>query len=441
MGYNFFMKILLRKNIGWFAVLVLSFLPVVRWLMITPLNYRFLDLNAAMTSFGQIAGLVGMAMFSVNLILSSRLKILDKFFYGLNEAYKRHHIIGAIAFILLLFHPLFLVVKYIQLSLRDAALFFLPSGNWAVNYGIAALFLFIILMILTFFIRLKYHKWKFSHKFTVAVFVFAILHTFYTTSDVSRDGILRFYILNLAGIGLVAGFWRSFVSKYVNQNYEYEIKNVNIYGGNVFRIEMAPKGKTMKYAPGQFIFINFENKKVGGEIHPFSISSAAGAEKLEIVVKFLGDYTSELGNLKTGDIAYVEGAFGTFSYKEAENKKQIWIAGGIGITPFLSMARSLKLDECYNIHLYYCTKNKEEAVFLGELQAIASKNEKFEVINWRSSESGRISGQNIAELSGGLTDKEIFICGPVPFMESLNSQFLNMGVIKDRIHWENFNFL
>ncbi len=435
------MKIFLRKNIGWFAVLVLSFFPIVRWVAITPLNYRFLDLNATMTSFGQIAGLVGMAMFSVNLILSSRLKILDKFFYGLNEAYKRHHIIGAIAFILLLFHPLFLVVKYIRFSLRDAAMFFLPSENWARNYGIAALFLFIILMVLTFFIRLKYHKWKFSHKFTVAVFVFAVLHIFYATSDVSRDGVLRFYILNLAGIGLVAGFWRAFASRYVNENYEYEIKNINIYGGNVFRIEMAPKGRTMKYAPGQFIFINFENKKVGGEIHPFSISSAVDASGLEIVVKSLGDYTAELGNLKAGDIAYIEGPFGKFSYKEAENKKQIWIAGGIGITPFLSMARSLKPAECYNIHLYYCTKNREEAVFLDELQAIASKNEKFEVVNWCSNENGRISAQNISELSGGLLDKDIFICGPVPFMESLNSQFLNMGVMKDRIHWEKFNFV
>lgn len=435
------MKIFLRKNIGWFAVLILSFFPIVRWVAITPLNYRFLDLNATMTSLGQIAGLVGMALFSVNLILSSRLKILDKFFYGLNIVYKKHHVIGAIAFILLLFHPLFLVVKYIQLSLRDAALFFLPSGNWAVNYGIAALFLFIILMILTFFIRLKYHKWKFSHKFTVAVFVFAILHVFYTTSDVSRDGILRFYILNLAGIGLAAGFWRSFISKYINENYEYEIKNINIFGGNVFRIEMAPKGKTMKYTPGQFIFINFENKKVGGETHPFSISSVAGAENLEIVVKSLGDYTSELGNLKIGDIAYIEGPFGKFSYKEAENKNQIWIAGGIGITPFLSMARSLKPDENYKIHLYYSTKTKEEAVFLDELTGIASKNEKFEVINWRSAESGRIRGQNIAELSGGLTDKEIFICGPALFMESLNKQFLDMGVKKERVHWENFNFL
>ncbi len=431
---------LLRKNIGWLTVLFLSFFPVIRWAVILPLNYRFFDLSATMTSLGQIAGLVGMAMFSVSLILGARLKFLDKYFCGLDKVYQNHHIVGAVSFSLLLFHPLFLVVRHIQISLRDAALFFMPSRDLAVGYGITSLFLMIVLMVMTFYIQLKYQRWKLSHKFLVLVFIFAVLHSFYVASDISRDSILRVYILGLVAIGLGAGFWRAFLHKYFNQNFDYEIIKINALNSGILEIEMAPKDKKIKYEGGQFIFVSFASWGVSAESHPFSISSSPAAENLRIAVKALGDFTTEMKKLKAGDKVSVEGPFGGFSYKNALSKNQIWIAGGIGITPFLSMAGDLKIDDGYKVDLYYGVNAPEEAVFSDALFKTSSVNKNFKAINWYSNESGRLNGEIISELSRGLRDKDIFLCGPPMFMKSLNEQFGKMGIKKNRIYWENFNF-
>lgn len=433
------MASILRKNIGWLAIVILSLLPVIRWAMIIPLNYRFFDLTMTMTSVGQITGLVGMAMFSISMMLSGRERFLDMNF-GLDKVYKNHHVVGAFSFTLLLFHPLFLAVKYIQFSLRDAALFFLSSDNWALNYGILSLFLMIVLMVLTFYIVFRYQYWKFFHKFMVVVFVFAMYHTFYISSDISRDDILRIYVLSLAALGFSFGFYRAFLSRFFDEKYQYVIKKAIEIAPGVMQIDMEPKNRALSFNPGQFIFIKFIGKSISLEEHPFSISSAPSLNNLQLIIKSLGDYTNELKNLKEGDMALVEGPFGRLSYLNIENKNQIWIGGGVGITPFLSMARSLKNDG-YKIDLYYSVKIKEEIVFLDELSNMSAVDKNFRVIPWYANEKGYLSASAIYELSGGLRDKDIFLCGPPVFMDSLRGQFRKLGVKKGKIHLEKFNFI
>jgi predicted ferric reductase len=434
------MLIFFKKNIGWITILALSFLPTVRWFFMLPMNIRFFDFNATTTSLGQIFGLIGMAMFSLNLILSSRLKIFDKFFYGLYNLYNYHRIIGTVSFSLLLFHPLFLAVKYLQISTRSAALFLLPAaGDLPVAYGIVALILMIALIALTFYANMKYQYWKLSHKFMVAVFVFAVLHILFIASDISRDYILRYYILALAALGLMAGFYRAFLSGLFN-SYNYEVSKITELNQQTVEIGLAPVGRAMKFQAGQFIFINFLSGRVSREIHPFSIASAPDEPDLKIVVKSLGDYTGSLKSLKVGNPASIEGPFGKFSYKNITGKKQIWIAAGVGITPFLSMARSLKNND-YKIDLYYSTKDRAEAVLIDELENLARVNNNFKVMAWYSSDRGRISGQAIEKLSGGFNDKDILLCGPVPFMENLIKQLRQLKVYKNKIHWEKFNFI
>lgn len=435
------MIIFFKKNFGWLTILILTILPVARWFFMLPLNIRLFDSNAVMTSLGQIAGLLGMALFSLNLILASRLKFLDKYFYGLDKVYNYHRATGAIAFSLLLFHPLFLVVKYVQISLRSAALFLLPfTGDPAITYGIIALILMIALMSVTFYIKLKYQNWKISHKFMVAVFVFAILHTLYISSDISRDAVLRFYILALACLGLAAGFYRSFLSKFLNNNFTYKIIGLNRLNRSMVEIELKPTGRMIKFQAGQFVFLSFKAAGLNQEIHPFTIASSPREENLKFVIKALGDYTDRLENLRVGDLASVEGPFGKFSYKNVANKNQVWLAGGVGITPFLSMAGDLRDSDC-KIDLYYCTKDKAEAVLLERLAGLSLANHNFKIRSWCSVDSGRINAEKIAELSQGLAGKDIFICGPAPFMESLEEQFLEMKIPASSIHWENFNLI
>jgi len=430
----------IKNNLGWVIFIVLSLVPVVFWYFLKPINARFVSLTTSLTSLGQITGLVGMAMFSLTLVLSARLKFLENYFGGLNKVYIAHHIFGSIAFILLLFHPLILAGKFIQVSIRSAALFLLPGGDWTNNFGIIALALMMLFLILTFFTKLPYQIWKFSHKFLGAAFFFAGLHSFFINSDISRDPFLRVYMFTLAGIGFATFIYHSILSKFLVKYFEYKIENIKILAENVVEIAMKPQNQKINFMPGQFVFVSFISDGISAESHPFSISSAISDKDLKLAIKSLGNYTSQLKNLKIGDIAKIEGPFGRFSCQNFENKNQIWIAGGIGITPFLSMARNLKNSE-NKIDLYYCLNNENEAVFLGELSKISERKSNFRVIPFYSNKRGFIDGGTIQKLSGDLQNKEIFLCGPPAMMKTLREQFLRLKIPNKNIHSEEFQLL
>jgi len=204
----------IKNNSGWLIIIFLSLLPTVFWCFSKPISARFVSSTTILTSLGQITGLVGMAMFAFTLILSSRLKFLENYFGGLNRVYAAHHIFGSTAFILLLFHPLILAGKFAQVSIRNAALFLLPSSDWPINFGIIALLLMMIALVLTFFAKLPYQIWKFSHKFLGLAFFFATLHSFFIPSDISRDPILKIYIMTLAAVGTIAFIYRVIIKEH-----------------------------------------------------------------------------------------------------------------------------------------------------------------------------------------------------------------------------------
>jgi predicted ferric reductase len=402
---------------------------------------RFFDLTATATSLGQIFGLLGLALFSVNLILASRLKILDNFFYGLNVVYDYHRQIGALAFSLLLFHPLLLAVSYLQLSLLSAAQFFIPGYDLTITYGIISLSLMIILLGLTFYGALKYQNWKFTHKLMLVAFIFALLHVLYITSDVSRDPLLKVYLLGLGLVGLALGIYQAILSYFINRNLQYKITRVKQLDAGVVEIELEPWGRTMDFTAGQFVFVRFFSKKVRPEIHPFSLASSPDKPEVSLAIKSLGDFTNQLKNLEPGSAVSLEGPYGKFSHRDVANQNQIWIAGGIGITPFLSMIRGLDADDKYKIDFYYCVNNQTEAIFLPELKELARKIPGVAIIPWYSKERGYLTGQRVAEKSLSLKNCDIFLCGPENFMTSLKKQFRRLDVAAKNIHLEKFKFL
>lgn len=314
--------------------------------------------------------------------------------------------------------------------------------RWAIFFGTIAFFGMVVLLIITFYVKLPYRVWLLTHKFLGLAFFFAGLHTLFISSDVAMKGPLRFYMLTMCALGIVAFIYKTLMGNILIRRYRYYVDEVKIVGGNVTQLTLRPVKERMSHLPGQFAFIRFLYSgadKVTTEWHPFSISSAPGEEYIRLSVKALGDYTSALASLKQGAIAEIEGAYGKFSFTNYRNENQIWVAGGIGITPFLSMAKSLPEDNPYNIDLYYSVKSQSEFVDLGGLVEIAKKqNAKFRIIPFISDERGLLTADVIAEHSNGLKDKEIFICGPPPMMKALRKQLKQKGVMGSMVHSEEF---
>lgn len=447
--------------LGWGATIVLCLVPMYLWFQIHPFA-TIQGFPAIMLALGRVTGLVGMVMYALNLVYATRIKLLEYWFGGLNRVYIAHHMLGGLALIFLSFHPLFLALRYIKSSLMQAALMLLPNGllplsalfntkadlhpivleQWAIFIGFIAFWGMVALLLITFFIHIPYRIWLWTHKLLGVMFFLGGLHVLLITSDTSKNGPLRYYILGMTILGLLAYIYRTIFGRIIVRKFKYSVDQVLVEGGNVTHFIMRPLAKVMPYKPGQFVFIRFLNAQrygISTEWHPFSISSSPKEQILRLSVKGLGDYTNKLAAVPTGTVAEIEGAYGRFGYSQSKNKQQIWIGGGIGITPFISMAKDLPQGE-YQIDLYYAVRTASEVIDWRALYDVAQIHAgKFRVVPFvGDQQGGHLSADYIEKISGPVKGKDIFICGPPSMMKSLRQQFRDKGVPGTHIHSEEF---
>lgn len=423
-----------KFNFGLILSLLVSLITIFIWFIVRSGTPTFETYSSFTHSFGQLFGLIGVALFSLSLLFMTRFKFLENLFGGLDKMYEYHHKFGIISFILILFHPILLVLKFVPSNFKLAAKYLLPSGAWSVNFGIIALGIMILLIVLTMFIYLKYQKWKFSHKFLGLVYMLTLLHIFLVTTDISRYLALKVYMIILSIMGIISFIYSIFIRPNVNQ-YSYELSNLEIRN-KVILLKMRPLGKKLNFKSGQFVFIRIKDKSFSKEQHPFSIVSSPQEEEITLGIKQSGDYTYSLSDLKMGTKIDLEGSYGGFWNLEAKKNKLI-IAGGIGITPFISILSSLKHSE--KVDLYYCTSTKSEMVFLKELKKIIILNKNIKLIEWNSDEKGRINFSIINKLTTDLDKKDILICGPSSLTNSLYKDFKKNKIKVKNIYFENFN--
>lgn len=427
-----------KPRLGWPILILISLSPILFWASSIPLNFRFTDFYSTFKSIGQILGLVGMVMFSLDMFLSGRFKFIEDYFGGMNKVYIAHHILGSVSFILLMFHPISLAIAVVPTSIKTVLTYIIPGLDWTINLGIITLLLLMALLILTLFINLPYEFWKKTHKYLGAVLVLGVIHSLFVPSDLSRDPVFRNYMLLLMSLGLIPYLYRTVFYRFFIKRIDYSISEIDYISPNVIEILMTPIRENLSYMPGQFVFVDFDKSNLPAEIHPFSLTSSPTDNHLSFAAKIEGDFTKKLMKVNIDSIVKVEGGFGRFSYLLSPTKEQVWIAGGIGITPFISMAKSLINNYGYSITLYYSVKNKDEVLYFNKLQKLSANGLGLTFIPWYSQEKGRLSAKAINDLDSDLFKKDIYICGPPPMMKGLIDQLVQLRVKKSHIHSEEF---
>jgi predicted ferric reductase len=383
-------------------------------------------------------------MYAFNLFLSTRIKLFEDLFGGLNKVFIAHHIIGGVALIMLLIHPMMLTLRLVPSGLRYAALLLVPSlDNLPVALGIIALLGTIFLLYLTFFVTLPYKLWLFTHKFLGAFFFLGGLHTLLVPNDLSRDPWLQGYMLGFVGLGIISFLYRTILPTLFVRRYRYAVRTVTPKAPGVVEVQLIPEDRTMNFKSGQFVFVSFRAPGTSHEWHPFTISSAPGSGDFTMTIKSLGSYTKALtANLPslTGTKVMVEGAYGRFSQTNFGNPNQVWVGGGIGITPFLSMARALGPGP-YNIDLYYAVKTATELIDFDKLQGaqVSAPDKVFRVIPFVGDKQGMLTAQYIQQYSASLPQRAVLVCGPPPMMKGLRQQLRALGVPNRNIHTEEFS--
>lgn len=416
-------------------VVVLTLIPIMLWVP----HANFSNSSRLWLSLGQVTAIAGFVLYCLNFVLSARLKIIEPFFAGINRAYIWHHLFGATALILLLYHPLLISVSYLAISLQAAAALLWPSlKNLPIYFGSLALIITIVLLFLTLYVKLEYDFWKKTHQYLGAALFLACLHVFLIGSTVAENPTLKFYLLTLATLAICSFLYRTLLGRWLVKRKDYTVAKHTKIDKDVLDLELEPvSGKAIPFIAGQFIFVQPDARGIAKQYHPFSLTSKEGSVNLSVGIKAVGDFTETLKLLEPGAKVKVEGPFGRFSYHFYPSPRQVWIAGGIGVTPFVSLAKSLP-KENFEVDFYYAVKDEKEAVYKEVFEETAKENPKFKFHLHCSKDKGRLSADIIAKDINELAKAEIFVCGPPPMMKSMKEQMVKLKVPKMNMHSEEF---
>jgi predicted ferric reductase len=197
-----------------------------------------------------------------------------------------------------------------------------------------------------------YERWRALHR-TTGLFVAAgFAHGVLDGTPFDDAPVLRWSYVGVGAIGLGFYVYRELLARFFGSLHDYQVQTVHEIDEGLVEVAMRPLGRAMAFVPGQFAMIYLEAKD-GWHRHPFTISSAPREDVLRVTVKALGDYTSQLGQLvEPGMPAVIGGPHGRFNHMRG-TERQVWIAGGVGVAPFLSWVRALDGHLPHRVDFFY----------------------------------------------------------------------------------------
>lgn len=204
------------------------------------------------------------------------------------------------------------------------------------------------------------------------------------------------------------------------------------------------------FKPGQYIFITLANPRYQDQRsnkRHFSIVNSPIQKGIITITARLRDtgFKKSLKEIPIGAEVELGPIAGTFTLPEGKQKPLVFIAGGIGITPFMSMLRYLKeAGNPYNITLIFSNRDQSSTAFLNEIQALANELSNFKLIltmtednNWQG-ENRKVDASFIKEYFPKVNDNFYMVVGPPPMVEAVKNALLEAGVAKENIEIENF---
>lgn len=398
--------------------------------------------------FAMALGFGGLAMQALQSVLTARFRQATAPF-GIDIVYYFHRWAAVAGFGLIVAHYLILRARY------PAAIGPLNpvTARWEMTAGRVALLLFTLLILSSLgrkALRVEYDRWRITHSLMALVAVsLAMAHIWgvgYYTGVAWKGGVWVAYTALWLG---VIGYVR-IARPIALLRQPYRVVEVQPERGRSWTVAVKPDGHAgFRFRPGQFAWLTLRASPWEAREHPFSFSgSAVDTQGFRFTIKELGDFTRTVKEVRAGEIAYVDGPHGIFStdyFPQAPGF--VFVAGGIGIAPIMSMLRTLAdRGDVRPLRLVYGNRCWADVVFREELQALSSRLDLTVVHvlqepppNW-TGPRGLLSEPVIrAAIPAGALSSLFFLCGPRPMSDSVQRSLGRMGVPAHRIHCELFD--
>ncbi|GHD77183.1 ferric reductase-like transmembrane domain-containing protein [Vogesella fluminis] len=402
---------------------------------------------------GQYSGVLGMAVMSVAMLLAMRPTLLERPLGGLDKMYRLHKWLGIAGLSLSVSHwviakspkwlsalgllsggrprraPLLLPAD----SLQHA---FLGLRRTAESVGEWAFYLAVVLMVLALLKRLPYHRFVQLHRVLPLAYLALVFHSVILLRFDNWATPVGWLLAALMAAGTVSAVL-SLLRRHGGQPET---------AGRISALEYQPALKVLAvdveldqawpgHRAGQFAFVTFHP---GEGAHPFTLASAwLGDGRVRLLIKALGDYTATLPDrLKTGDRVRLEGPYGCFTF-DGKHRRQIWISGGIGVTPFVARMQALAGRAAgQQIDFFHTTRDYDAGVMQQLVQDAAAAGVDLRLL-WEQRD-GRLDARQLTRAVPDWRHADIWFCGPAGFGRQLRDELLALGLSPARFHQELF---
>jgi predicted ferric reductase len=401
------------------------------------------------TEFSVAIGYAGLAMMGLQFGLTARFRyVTDP--WGEDVIYHFHRQISLIAVGMVVAHPLILF------AVRPELLALLNSiqAPWRARFAALSIYSLIALVVMALWrakLNIRYETWHLTHIVLAIVAVTTgLLHmvgwSFYLTDPWKRAlwiGLTIFWIGLLLYVRIVKPLFML--------RRPYRVSEVREERGDTTTLVMQPDGHAgFRFSPGQFGWLTLWGSPFKITGHPFSFSSSAEVAdgRVEMTIRNLGDFTSVIHKVPVGQRAYLDGPYGAFTIGNPADM-HVLIAGGIGVTPMMSMIRTLAdRGDARPVILLYGSKDWESITFREELEALKARLNLTIVhvlanppVSW-TGEQGFITAEVFKRhLPPPYADHEYFICGPDVMMDAIENALGELNVPLSKYHSERYSFV
>lgn len=444
------------KNIKLSYLLLLIVLSLL-WLVadnVLTAPYQFFALRSSLVNY---TGILAIGVMSFGMFLAIRPISIEPFLGGLDKSYRLHKWLGITALVLSVVHWLLIKAPkwligwgWMEKPVRKAATaagpsepipaifqFFRSQRGLAEDLGEWAFYAVVALIVLALLKRFPYRYFFKTHRLLAVVYLVLVFHSLVLMKTAYWSSPIGPLVAVLMLVGTLAAFV-SLLRRVGHTRRAVGVieQLVHHRDNRVLGVEIKLKDRWFGHAAGQFAFVTFDPAEGP---HPFTISSSWHNDgKLRFHIKGIGDYTATLPQtLKVGDLVKVEGPYGTFNFR-SKQPRQIWVAGGIGITPFIArMQTRERHPEERSIDLFYSTSAPDQG-FIDKLQQLAKRaNVQLHVLV--SGKDGRLTADRLCQMVPEWQSASVWFCGPAGFGQSLRQDLLARGLAAADFHQELFD--
>lgn len=404
--------------------------------------------------FLQASGVVAFGAMSLCMLLAARPRRVEAVFGGLDKMYRLHKWLGILALVAGTLHWWFAQgTKWMvewgwlvrpQRPPRGAPPpglegFFRSLRGLAGDLGEWAFYAAAVFIVLALVKRFPYRLFARTHKWIALAYLALALHMVVLLKfDYWKQPIGW-----VMAILLVVGCWGAVMSLsgWIGRGRKVKgrigaLKHQPLLNALQLQVRLDPGWPG--HAAGQFAFLTLDPAEGA---HPFTITSAwnPASPELRFVSKALGDYTATLADrLKTGMPVTVEGPYGRFDFID-DRPCQIWVAGGVGITPFIARMQARAATPAAGrvpVHLFHATRTLDpDAIRLLEADARAADVHLHVLHDERD---GPLTGARIRVEVPDWENASLWFCGPAPLGAVLRRDFVAHGLPSGRFHQELF---